>query len=254
MKNQLSNCGVKLALLGLVWLCLAFYDYPVTSSACRVVESHQTIYLRDLVDINWLEDLWPWIKGTILLTAGLMFLRSRAKRHISSQSNTQKINQGVESKSWFSKEVQAGIPISNDVTNPWTWITVILFAFTVGTLLSIGVVFTLFALFSYRNTRAFLSRAIFTQGKIVDYQHSLSENQNMYAPIIQFEDQQGNTHIFTSSISSSGGQNSIGKNVGIWYEPNNPQNARIDGLLLLYFTEIVVGLIAVGLLVAGTFG
>jgi len=113
---------------------------------------------------------------------------------------------------------------------------IIKYVFTiVGALMLVG------TFFIFKSTNDFLSTSVNTQGKVIDMSRSRSSssssNSVMYAPIIKFTDEKGNSHEFTSSTSSSSPSYSVGENVEILYNPVSPNDAKIKGffsfLLLL---------------------
>lgn len=94
--------------------------------------------------------------------------------------------------------------------------------------------------------------AVSTQGKVVgnvEAGHS-KDNVIMYKSKIVFSDENKKEYTFYSSYSSNPPQDAVGDTLEVFYNPNNPQEARLDlsflGPIIIFFSglfSIIIGFV-----------
>lgn len=106
----------------------------------------------------------------------------------------------------------------------------------------------------YTNTQSFLATAIKTEGTVIDLDSRLgSKGSVTYAPVIEFKDSQNIMHQVTSDMSSNPPDFARGQKVEVRYQPQNPQNAKIDDFWELYIAPLLLGIVGTVLtLITGT--
>jgi hypothetical protein len=91
-------------------------------------------------------------------------------------------------------------------------------------------------LFWAYKTYQFIKISIVTEGKIIDLDfRRRHDSPGCYYPIFQFTDKSSHSHVVHSSIGSSFYRNSIGRKVKIRYVDDNPQGAKLDSYIKLFF-------------------
>ena len=115
--------------------------------------------------------------------------------------------------------------------------------------LLIGLVFGLvglflgaLAFFFFVRTRLFLGRAQKTQGTVINmvYSHH-QDGDGGYSPVYRFRTITGQEVVVTDNVSSSPPQFQVGQTIDVFYDPENPQNARINKWFNLYFVPMLLG-------------
>jgi hypothetical protein len=71
------------------------------------------------------------------------------------------------------------------------------------------------------------SKGIVNEGIVVDMDASTTDGSTTYAPIIEFQ-ANGQTYSFKGGISSNPPQYSVGDQVNVLYDPDNPETAQIN--------------------------
>ena len=103
-------------------------------------------------------------------------------------------------------------------------------------------------------TRLFLSRAQTAKGTVIEmvYRRSSSSNGGGgggYAPVYQFVTSDGQSIVKADSISSNPPRFQVGQEIDVLYESGNPQKARINKWMNLYFVPVLLG--GMGLIFGG---
>ncbi len=116
---------------------------------------------------------------------------------------------------------------------------------------AVGVLFAGLGFHSYRSTRAFLARAHRVPGVVVDLSWSRSRNGGTYHPVLRFQTLDGRTVQATSDVGSRPAPARPGQAVTVLYDPENPQEARLDtmtgrGTLLGVIFMVIGALVAIG--------
>ena len=93
---------------------------------------------------------------------------------------------------------------------------------------------------------SFIKKAVHAKGKIVNFVERKSENgDSLYAPVYVFEDQTGNTHKITSSVSSSPPVGEVGDSIDLLYAPEDPENVEIDSFSSLWLLPTAFGIMGI---------
>ncbi|MEM8603584.1 MAG: DUF3592 domain-containing protein, partial [Cyanobacteria bacterium P01_H01_bin.121] len=95
--------------------------------------------------------------------------------------------------------------------------------------------------FFYTNTQTFLDSAIAAEGTVIELIRSRSNDSTTYRPIVQFTSPSGEPIEFVSSVGSNPPRYKPGQTVAILYNPENPQNARLDGFFALWGSSLILG-------------
>jgi hypothetical protein len=113
----------------------------------------------------------------------------------------------------------------------------------------IGLAFFIGAWFSYKSTTDFLDRAEDAEGEVIEMIRSRSDDSYTYKPVVEFTTPSGVQIEFTSSTSSNPPSYDVGEIVDVLYDPEDPNNARIDGAFSLWFLPVFLSIF--GLIFAG---
>jgi hypothetical protein len=94
------------------------------------------------------------------------------------------------------------------------------------------------AIYLYHSAKGFMGRAVSCQGKVVEMR-STQNSQNgttttEYAPVYTFTDSAGVTHRGESDTYSNPPSYSVGDPIALLYDPNNPQDVRINSFWSLW--------------------
>jgi len=90
-------------------------------------------------------------------------------------------------------------------------------------------------------------QGIQVQGEVVSLVQNCDDDGCAYAPLVRFKTQEGQSVSYESSFSSSPPAYELGESVQVFYSPENPEKAVIEGegrVLRLIFT-IIGGLIII---------
>jgi len=98
----------------------------------------------------------------------------------------------------------------------------------------------------------FRNQAIVTQGKVITFAKSLSENRTSYdgrpktttptyAPVVRFLTQDGRSIEFTSKAGSNPPRYAKGETVDVLYPASSPEKASIDDFSSLWMGPLIVG-------------
>jgi len=107
-------------------------------------------------------------------------------------------------------------------------------------------------------TYRFINTAHSTQGTVVNLIQSRSSssssttNSYVYRPEVIFQTLTGEEITFQSSTGANPPAYRKGESVSILYEPQNPQNARINDILSLWLGPIILGIVGLIFSVFGT--
>lgn len=94
-----------------------------------------------------------------------------------------------------------------------------------------------------RSTYLFLEEAIKTEGTVVKLVRHRSNDSTIYRPVIQFTSQNEQVIEFTASVGSNPPSYSEGEKVEVLYHPENPKNAKINGLFSLWGASVILGVL-----------
>jgi hypothetical protein len=100
-------------------------------------------------------------------------------------------------------------------------------------------------------TRISISKAQKAKGKVIQSVYFPDENGGGYAPMYQFRTLDGKSIEILDDLSSNPPRFQVGQEIDILYESANPEKARINKGLNLYFEPLVLGGMALIFLLAG---
>jgi hypothetical protein len=125
---------------------------------------------------------------------------------------------------------------------------------TLGMVFSlVGVPLILIGVFLFIRTRIFISKAQEVKGTVIQMVHSRSglssSSGGGYAPIYQFRTLDGQTITIRDGLSNNPPRFQIGQEIDVYYDSENPQKARINKWMNLYFLPVLLG--AMGLIFGG---
>jgi len=113
----------------------------------------------------------------------------------------------------------------------------------------------------YLNTRSFLARASVAPGVVIDLVASRSSDSITYRPVVRFSTAVGERVEFASGTSSNPPSYAKGEAVEVLYSPNQPRDAKINGVFSLWGGSLILGgmggvflLIGVGIFVVPMLG
>ncbi|MCP4296677.1 MAG: DUF3592 domain-containing protein [Proteobacteria bacterium] len=105
----------------------------------------------------------------------------------------------------------------------------------------IGLSMLIGSFFSYKSTQEFLKDSLNTQGTVVAFESSESNDSVSYYPVVNFETHTGTLVEFTSSMGSNPPSYSEGEVVEILYQETHPNNAKIKGYFSLWGAATILG-------------
>ena len=125
---------------------------------------------------------------------------------------------------------------------------------TVGIVFSIvGGLLALIGVFLFIRTRIFIGKAQEVKGTLMQMVYSRSSSSSGsgggYAPVYQFKTLDGQSIVIQDSLSSNPPRFQVGQEIDVLYEPGNPQKARINKWMNLYFVPVLLG--GMGLIFGG---
>jgi len=125
---------------------------------------------------------------------------------------------------------------------------------TVGIVFSIvGGLLALIGVFLFIRTRIFIGKAQEVKGTVMQMVYSRSSSSSGsgggYAPVYQFKTLDGQSIVIQDSLSSNPPRFQVGQEIDVLYEPGNPQKARINKWMNLYFVPVLLG--GMGLIFGG---
>ena len=126
--------------------------------------------------------------------------------------------------------------------------------------LTLGIVFSLvggllalIGVFLFIRTRIFIGNAQAVKGTVIQMVYSRTSSSSGsgggYAPVYQFKTLDGQTIVIQDSLSSNPPQFQVGQRIDVLYESANPQKARINKWMNLYFAPVLLG--GMGLIFGG---
>jgi len=97
------------------------------------------------------------------------------------------------------------------------------------------------AVFLAIDTRHDIATAVRADGIVTDLIVDSDSDSDTYHPHVRFVTARGEAVEFTSSVGSNPAGFDIGEHVIVLYDPSNPQDARIDSFVQLWFVPLIVG-------------
>ena len=125
---------------------------------------------------------------------------------------------------------------------------------TLGMVFSlVGGLLALIGVFLFIRTRIFIGNAQAAKGTVIQMVYSRTSSSSGsgggYAPVYQFRTLDGQTIMIQDSLSSNPPQFQVGQEIDVLYESGNPQKARINKWMNLYFVPVLLG--GMGLIFGG---
>lgn len=121
----------------------------------------------------------------------------------------------------------------------------------------IGAGLVAYGIWSFKSHSKFMQTAVRTMGKIVEVrterrtdtdQDGYSSNYNAFIPVISFN-VDGIEHSFVSTVESrSKRKYKVGNSIDIYYDPQNPANAKVKSTVnnwIMPFVIIIVGVMMI---------
>ena len=126
--------------------------------------------------------------------------------------------------------------------------------------LTLGIVFSLvggllalIGVFLFIRTRIFIGNAQEAKGTVIQMVYSRTSSSSGsgggYAPVYQFKTLDGQNIVIQDSLSSNPPRFQVGQEIDVLYESGNPQKARINKWMNLYFVPVLLG--GMGLIFGG---
>jgi len=104
----------------------------------------------------------------------------------------------------------------------------------------VGICMLVGSFYSYNQTQKFISSSVSTTGTVSELRLSVSDRSRVYYPTIKFKTQQGETIETELNVGSNPPEHTVGEQVTILYDPNNPRDANVNSFLSLYFVAVVL--------------
>lgn len=116
----------------------------------------------------------------------------------------------------------------------------------------IGVLFILFSIFPlgictycYMSTSGFLNKAEKTYGTVLDVVERRTSDGTMYYPVYSFVDVYGTKHKIYSKSGSYPPRYDVGDPISILYDPENPEEIKMDSFVSLWMGTIIAGVLGI---------
>ena len=117
-----------------------------------------------------------------------------------------------------------------------------IFYFLSALILVVGIPFAIVSVFEFKNTLNLLSNSRKTFGRIIDIEEEKRRNGGyMYSPVIKYKSVTGDEYIYDSNTKTGYTSYKIGQEIELIYDKNNPQNARVNSFLDIWFLTIIMG-------------
>ena len=109
---------------------------------------------------------------------------------------------------------------------------------------AVGLVLCAIAWLLHHNTASFITSASRTQGEVMRllYVESSKRNESgTWKPLVRFKAPSGEIIEFAPSSSSSPPAYEVGETVDVFFDPNDPQDAMLDGFFSLWGGAAITG-------------
>ncbi len=124
---------------------------------------------------------------------------------------------------------------------------------TVGIVFSlVGGLLALIGVFLFIRTRIFIGKAQAVKGTVIQMVYSRTSSSSSsggYAPVYQYKTLDGQSFVMQDNLSSNPPRFQVGQEIDVLYESENPQKARINKWMNLYFAPVLLGVL--GLIFGG---
>ena len=108
----------------------------------------------------------------------------------------------------------------------------------------LGGLLALIGVFLFIRTRIFIGKAQKAKGIVIQMVYSAPTSSNSsgtYAPVYQFRTLDGQNIVVQDSLFRNPPQFQVGQEIDVLYESGNPQKARINKWMNLYFAPVLLG-------------
>ena len=109
----------------------------------------------------------------------------------------------------------------------------------------VGGLLALIGVFLFIRTRIFIGKAREAKGTVIQMVYSRTSSSSGsgggYAPVYQFRTLDGQNIVIQDSLSSNPPRFQVGQEIDVLYESGNPQKARINKWMNLYFVPVLLG-------------
>lgn len=117
-----------------------------------------------------------------------------------------------------------------------------IFYFLSALILLIGIPFAIVSVFVLKDTINLLSNSHKTIGKIIGIEEERRRNGGyMYSPVIKYKSVTGDEYVYRSTTKTGYTSYKIGQQIELIYDKSNPQNARVNSFLDIWFLTIIMG-------------
>lgn len=114
----------------------------------------------------------------------------------------------------------------------------------------VGGLLVLIGVFLYIRTRIFIGKAQEVKGTVIEMVYSRnSDGDGGFSPVYQFKTLDGQNIVIHDSLSSNPPRFQVGQEVKVLYDPGNPQKARLNKWMNLYFVPVLLA--GIGLIFGG---
>ncbi len=131
-----------------------------------------------------------------------------------------------------------------DLSNPNTMKVIIIILLVISMILLGG------SLYAYMSTTEFLKSADTAEGVVLKL-IPVEGDETTYAPVFGFKDRSGESHVIESSSSSNPPAFERGEKIEVIYDPEKPQNARINSFFNLWGGAVILGIVGIFFLIFG---
>ena len=100
----------------------------------------------------------------------------------------------------------------------------------------LGIILTPIGIMWWQNVRHFVQTAEKTEGTVIE----LVQRGKNYSPVVEYTDRFGQRQELRSSIGTNPPRYSVGDKVQILYDQNDPDSAKINHWLPLYFFPFLI--------------
>lgn len=121
-----------------------------------------------------------------------------------------------------------------------------------GLFIFLGSVLLIVSAVVFVHSLHFVHAAAKTHGTVIRMERREDEHgAGTYAPVFTFHDGQQTEHTVYSSMSSYPPSYQVGEQVGVLYDPHNPNNAEINSFFSKWGLSLIAGALSVSCLLTG---
>jgi hypothetical protein len=102
-------------------------------------------------------------------------------------------------------------------------------------------------------TYRFKSKAITAEGTVIELIRVAGDDNDTFAPRVQFKDTSGTEHTFRARSSSYPAAYTVGEKVRVLFDPKAPETARLDAPIELWGLPFAISIVTMASFVAAAF-